>query len=176
MSVGGIDEFLRELGLIIAEYQHSGRNFDAGRDRSIGFGNVRYRKWENSGRINIGIIYETPGGSTNQINIEYQPETGLYGLPHADSEGEFASIEEPAVLAMIRAHIEQIPEKRNERLCAYVDALLEEGRPRSYIFGWLNELLYQDLKGGRVTHGELAEACHYVVNRLAGANSGGRPA
>ncbi len=172
MSVGGIEEFLRELGLIIAEYQHSGRNYDAGRDRSIGYGNVRYRKWENGGRVNVGIIYETPGGSTNQINVEYQPETGQYSMPNPEADGDTASTDEAAVLALIRTHIDQIPEKRRERLCAFIDSYVEEGRPRSWIFGRLNELLYQDLKGGRVTHGELADACRYVVEHTGEADLG----
>jgi hypothetical protein len=175
VTVGGIEGFLRELGLIMAEYQHAGRNYDSGRDRSIAYGNVRYRKWENSGRITVGIIYETPGGSTNQINIEFEPTTGQYSLPHATRDGDFASLEEADVLSMVRAHAEQIPEKRRERLHAFADCWIEEGRTRAALFDWLNQLLYQDLKGGRITHGELAEACRYVVERTAPEGEGDQP-
>lgn len=163
MSAGGIDEFLRQVGLIVAEYQTPGRNYDPGRDRSIAYGNVRYRKMENAGRVSVGIIYETPGGSTNQINVEVDPVNGRYSIPLPDGEGDLVSDDEEQVLALVREHIEQIPALRRERLEAYVNAKLGEGQGRVAVFQWLNELLYQDLKGGRVTHGELSAMCHYVV-------------
>jgi hypothetical protein len=169
-----MEGFLRELGLLVVEYQQTGRSFDVGRDRSIAYGNVRYRQLgEGSGPLTVGIIYETPGGSTNQINIEYDQTTGVYSLPHSDSsELEFESDDEAAVLEMVRTHVDEIPDKRKQKLHDYVDSKVEEGRPREAIFEWLNDLLHQDLKGGRITHDELAEGCQYVVARMQAATKG----
>ncbi len=166
MSGPNIDTFLAQLGSMIAEYHHSDRAGDAGRDRAIAYGNVRYQKWENTGRINIGIIYETPGGSTNQINIEFHGAEGRFAMPQCEGDGQFESTDLDAVLATVRQHVDQIPEKRMEKLRDYVDSWVEEGRTRPAIFEKLNGFLYQELKGGRITHDELNRGCRYVVRAI----------
>lgn len=158
-----INAFLRALQVLMAEYQQDERGVDPGLDRSIAYGNVRYQSWEDGGHVNIGIIYETPGGSTNQINIEFDPNTGVFSLPHAHEPGDFHGSAVDGVLEMVHEHIKQIPEKRRERLEEYIDSWHSEDVPRMDIFERLNQLMFQDLRGGRITHGELAEACRYAV-------------
>ncbi len=163
VSKQDISEFLRALQYLMAQYQQDERGSDPGRNRSVAYGNVRYQVWEDGGQVNIGIIYETPGGSTNQINIEYDPQTGSFSLPDANGPGDFVASDPEAVIEMVHAHIQQIPEKRMERLREYIDAWHLENVPRIDIFERLNQLMFQDLKGGRITHDELYEACRYTV-------------
>ncbi|MBD3177106.1 MAG: hypothetical protein GF320_18170 [Armatimonadia bacterium] len=163
MSKEAISEFLRALQHLMAQYQQDERVIDPGRDKSVAYGNVRYQVWEDGSHINIGIIYETPGGSTNQINIEYNPETREFSMPHATDPGDYVGTEFDEVLEMVHAHIQQIPEKRMERLQDYINAWHSDGVSRPDIFERLNQLIFQDLKGGRITHEELHEACRYAV-------------
>lgn len=168
MDTRVIDEFLAALGRLIAGYQHRESSADAETGRDVAYGNLRFQFYtDDPNRIDTGIIYETPGGSTNQISVEYRTNDRVYVLPHAHEDGDFASDDLDAVLATVRAHIEQIPMKRMEKLRSYVDSWIEEGRGRLEIFERLNQLLYQDLKGGRITQCELADACRYVVERLS---------
>ncbi len=158
-----INEFLQALQHLMMRYQQDERGTDPGRDRCVAFGNVRYQSWEDGGQVNIGIIYETPGGSTNQINIEFVPELGRFSLPHAHEPGDFSSADVQEVLAMVHAHIDQIPEKRMERLKEYINSWHTEAVSRPDIFERLNQLMFADLRGGRITHDELYEACRYAV-------------
>lgn len=169
MATPQVEEFLGALGVLIAEYQPDDRGVDPGRDRSIGYGNVRFQYWPDGERINVGLIYETPGGSTNQISIEYRPETKDFSLPNVSEHTDVTSADQAEVLAVVREHIEGIPDKRIERLTAYIDSWVEEGLDRAAIFDRLNQLIFQDLKGGRITHTELAHGCRYAIERLSDA-------
>ena len=169
MATTEVEEFLGALGVLIAEYQPDDRGVDPGRDTSVGYGNIRFQYWPNGERVNVGLIYETPGGSTNQINIDYRPETRDFSVPHISEPTEVTSADQAEILALIKAHIESIPGKRVERLRAYIDSWVEQCLDRAAIFARLNQLIFQDLKGGRITHSELAQGCHYAVERLSEA-------
>ena len=71
MTVGNrvtFDEFKERLDSIISGYQRP-------EERRIAYGNLRheYSEYSRDGNttVNIAVIYETPGGSTTQINITY---------------------------------------------------------------------------------------------------------
>jgi hypothetical protein len=161
-----IEEFLTALGVLLADFQQDERSTDPGKDRSVAYGNLRYQVWANGANTSIGIIYETPGGSTNQINIEFRADSSDFCVPSVAGAGEFVSADRSEILSVVEAHVRDVPHKRMEKLHAYIDSWVEEGRSRREVFERLNQLNYQDLKGGRITHEELAQACHYVVSQL----------
>lgn len=77
------------------------------------FGNLRMKvsEWDSgNGKpdINIALVYETPEGSTDQINIGYSWEQQLFELVDA-FEGEIATASIDEVLAAVRRRLKQIP-------------------------------------------------------------------
>lgn len=136
-------------------------------DRRIGYGNLRheYSEWRHSAEVstNIAIIYETPGGSTAQINITYEhtPEQFSY-IEH--SQGEKVATADPGqVLRMIQEHIRQIPTKRLSQLQQQIDTWVNEGKTRSQLFAELNKLLQAEFLGGRINTGELKQGIQYAI-------------
>jgi hypothetical protein len=74
------------------------------------YGYLRYKTdvWEmaNGNRItNLAIVYDTPGGSTNQVNVSLDRGTGLFAL--IDEEERLTADPEEA-LAWILPHVQAV--------------------------------------------------------------------
>ena len=143
----------------------------------IAFGNLRKQvsEWEDEkGRsANIAILYETPGGSTNQINIAfhfYPPAFYLVNEITGEEEG-IASASE--ALERVREYIQAIPAKRRLRLQTEIDSWCKAGKTQSEIFASLNKLLYCNFRGACITTEELQEATRYAISSLRGLNKAG---
>src|SRR5438874_12301766 len=82
----------------------------------VEYGNLRYQTdvWETAegARItNLALVYETPGGSTDQINVSFDHRTSLFSIVD-EAEQLTPSVDE--VLAHVRPRVASIPEKRRE--------------------------------------------------------------
>jgi hypothetical protein len=140
-------------------------------ERRIGHGNLRheYSQWrkQSESPTNIAIVYETPGGSTTQINITYDPATQTFSYLDHDLESRVESHDPGQVLHMIQEHVGDIPEKRQRQLQATIDLWVSQGMSRSELFGQLNRLLQAEFLGGRITTGELQKGIQYAIRRYA---------
>jgi len=142
-------------------------------ERRIGHGNLRheYSQWrrDSDGPTNIAIIYETPGGSTTQLNITYEPQTKRFSYLSADLEHRVESADPAQVLRMIEEHLRGIPEKRARQLEKQIDLWVEQGLSRSELFAQLNRLLQAEFLGGRITTQELQRGIQYAIRRYTQA-------
>ena len=140
-------------------------------ERRIGHGNLRHEvsKWRREGEAptNIAIVYETPGGSTTQLNITYDPETQIFSYLSQDLEGKIECQDPAEVLEMIEEHVNAIPEKRQRQLQQQIDLWGEQGMTRSELFMQLNKLLQAEFLGGRITTSELQKGIQYAIQRYA---------
>ncbi len=140
-------------------------------ERRIGYGNLRCESsdWHRAEEeiTNIALIYETPGGSTCQINIDYNHDSGEFSFLGAELERTVVTSEPRDVMAMIDQHIRGIPEKRLSFLHQQIDEWVGEGKTRSQLFAELNKLLQAEFLGGRITPPELRQGIHYAINRYA---------
>jgi len=156
----GIDWLRQELDKIIGSYQ-------VPHEKRVGYGNLRheYSDWKNDGEevVNVAIIYETPGGSTTQLNVSFS--CGEQAYSYLDGGlGDY--VETPSgreVLEFIHEHVEEIPGKRADQLKAQVDIWMEEGKSRQEVFAKLNKLLHEEFLGGRITTGELKIAIQHAI-------------
>ena len=114
---------------------------------------------------NIALVYETPGGSTDQINVEHHPSEGVFVLIDAH-EGEIRvhSVEE--VLALVAPRIAGIPEKRLDTLKAEIRRQVDAGSNHSGLVGHLNRMMQSGLIGGTLTHLEMRDAISYAVQYM----------
>jgi len=124
---------------------------------------------------NVAVVYETPGGSTDQINISFDHATGRFSLIIEDVDGEYLTDSVDEVLAQIRPRILGIPEKRREHLRAEIRRKIDAGEPRTALVGHLNRLLSSEFRGGRVTHLEMRDAMTFAVQYSKDAPVPGRP-
>jgi hypothetical protein len=140
-------------------------------ERRIGHGNLRHEvsQWRRKaeGPTNIAIVYETPGGSTTQINITYDPVTQTFSYLSRDLEAKVECHDPAQVLHMIEEHVNLIPEKRQRQLQAQIDLWVEQGMSRSELFAQLNRLLQAEFLGGRITTGELQKGIQYAIRRYS---------
>ncbi len=140
-------------------------------ERRIGYGNLRheYSEYDKGGKntVNIAVIYETPGGSTTQINITFDGVTGEYSYLDRDLEDHITSRDPDEVIAAIEEVVTEIPRKRSRQLLRQLDAWMEMGKGRHEIFSELNKLLQTEFLGGRITTHELKEGIQYVVKEYA---------
>ncbi len=121
------------------------------------------------GTSNIAIVYETPGGSTDQINIVYDNTKGSF---HLITEDEEVTLDDPdRVLQVVDADIAAIPQKRMATLREQADHWLSQGRSRGQMFAELNRILQSGLRGGSITATEMRDVCRYIVEKHGG-NSG----
>ena len=77
------------------------------------YGNLRMRvsEWDSGNgepHLNIALVYETPEGSTDQINIGYDREQQLFELVDA-VEGEITTASVSEVLEAVRSRVRGIP-------------------------------------------------------------------
>src|SRR4051794_14505802 len=84
----------------------------------IDYGNLRHQisVWEAQDghrMTNLALVYETPGGSTDQINISFDHRSGLFAYVD-EAEHETDSPEE--VVRHVLPRITEIPTRRRESL------------------------------------------------------------
>lgn len=144
-------------------------------ERRIGYGNIRheYCEWcrEGVNDTNIAIIYETPGGSTTQINITFNHLTGEFMYLNEDLETQVFITDPDQVLQYVEDHMRQIPGKRLVQIEKTIDAWVSQGKGRSEIFAELNKLLQTEFLGGRVNNNELKHGIQHLVKEYARAGA-----
>ncbi len=141
----------------------------------VEYGNLRIRisEWDcgdSEPVTNIALVYETPGGSTDQINVSYYHQARLFALVDA-SEGEFTTASVEAVLEAIHPRIVGIPDKRSEHLRAEIRRQVDAGNSTAGVFGQLNRFMQSEFRGGTITHIEMRDAMTYAVQYMKGACS-----
>lgn len=155
-SEAALDEFMAGLRELIAPY--------AGK---VEYGNLRAQNsdWDTGegARItNIAIVYETPGGSTDQINVSFNHGTGCFSV--LDDEGaEYETSAPVEVLTCIRPRVLGIPEKRLGHLRDEIRRQMDSGTPPAGVVGHLNRLMNSELRGGTITHLEMRDAMTFAV-------------
>src|SRR5438105_326578 len=161
------DSFMAGLRALISPY--------AGK---VEYGNLRSQSsdWDTGAgpRItNIAIVYETPGGSTDQINVSFDHGPARFSvLDDAGAECQTTSPEE--VLAHIRPRIVGIPEKRLRHLHDEIRRQMDTGTPPAGVVGHLNRLMNSELRGGTITHLEMRDAMTFAVQYAKNSLSPGR--
>lgn len=165
-----LEQFQRTLDELVALYQRP-------EERRIGYGNLRheYSKYTKDDKttVNIAVIYETPGGSTTQINVTFDTDAGLFSYLDRDLENHIESDDPNQVVETIKEQIREIPGKRKQQLTAQIDSWMDMGKGRYEIFGELNKLLQTEFLGGRITTTELKEGIQHVVAQHAAGSPQG---
>ncbi|MFP3903805.1 MAG: hypothetical protein ACLFWB_06130 [Armatimonadota bacterium] len=163
-----LEKFQGELDEIISKYRHP-------EERRIGYGNLRheYSEWEkdDAKSVNIAVIYETPGGSTTQINVTYDKEKGTFTYLDRDLENQVTTGDYEEVLGAIKEEVQKIPGKRADQLINQINSWIEMGKGRHEIFSELNKLLQTEFLGGRITTTELKEGIQHVVEMHSNSNA-----
>ncbi len=144
----------------------------------VDYGNLRSKvsEWDcgDGGAItNVALVYETPGGSTDQINITFYHHNGTFALVDA-FEGEVTTCCVDEVIQSVTPRIQGIPEKRRETLFAEIRRQVDGGSSTpGGLFGHLNRIIQSEFKGGTITHLELRDAMTYAVQYINGKNTAG---
>ncbi len=163
-----LEEFKRRLDEIIVAYQRP-------EERRIGYGNLRheYSEYSKDGKttVNIAVIYETPGGSTTQVNITYDNDEGSFSHLDRDLQTHITTHDPDRVIGAIEEAITEIPRKRTHQLMGQIENWMQMGKGRYEIFGELNKLLQTEFLGGRITTYELKEGIQHVVHEYSKAAS-----
>lgn len=140
-------------------------------ERRIGYGNLRheYSQWRKNSDAptNIAIVYETPGGSTTQLNITFDPASQTFSYLSHDLESRVESRDPAEVLHMVEDHVNAIPEKRQRQLQQQIDLWVSQGMSRSELFAQMNRLLQAEFLGGRITTAELQQGIQYAIRRYS---------
>ncbi|MBU0607328.1 MAG: hypothetical protein KKI08_05545 [Armatimonadetes bacterium] len=161
-------DFKHRLDRVIAACQQP-------EERRIGYGNIRheYCDWcrEGVNDTNIAIIYETPGGSTTQINVTFNHLTGEFGYLDEGLEAQATTTNPDEVLRYVENHMRQIPGKRLVQIESTIDSWVSQGKGRSEIFAELNKLLQTEFLGGRVNNNELKHGIQHLVREYARAGA-----
>jgi len=136
----------------------------------VEYGNLRSQvsDWDCGGGepvTNIALVYETPGGSTDQINICFHHDTRSYRLIDQD-QGEIQTFEVEVVLEMVLPRISCIPVKRLETLLEEIRRQIDAGSNTAGLFGHLNRLVQSEFRGGTITHLEMRDAMTYAVRYM----------
>ncbi len=134
-------------------------------ERRIGYGNLRqeYSDWEKDGNTttNVAIVYETPGGSTAQINITHDSGQGHFSYLQQEQERPVTTDCVESVLDVVKEQVTAIPRKRRSVLFRQIETWCAEGRP---VFEELNKLLQSEFLGGRINHHELRDGINYAID------------
>lgn len=162
-SEAGLAAFLAELDQLLVPLEHR-----------VNYGNLRKEvsEWDSAaGKLtNLALVYETPGGSTDQINVAFHHATGNFSVVDAASEeGELLFSDMTEALRYLRRRIYVIPARRREVLHRQVDGWLDQGRTRGEMFSEVNRLLQSDFRGGSITHAEMQEVIKYIVSSYLAA-------
>jgi len=154
--------FEGELEQLLAERRHP-------TERRIRFGNIRSEISESSegnGKVhNAAVVYETPGGSTTQINVTYDESTRTFSYLSEDLEDTVTCDDPGEVMCMIRDHADEIPGKRLDALYNQIDAWMAEGKTRREMFSEMNKLLQTEFLGGRIANEELKAGIQHIVRQ-----------
>ena len=139
----------------------------------VEYGNLRFQcsDWDTGDGpcvTNIAIVYETPGGSTDQINVSLDHGTGRFNV--LDDDGQEYETDSPAeVFALIAPRIQVIPQKRLDHLRSEIRRQMDTGIPAAGVVGHLNRLMNSELRGGTITHLEMRDAMTFAVQYAKGA-------
>src|SRR5439155_3958667 len=142
-SQAAYDELMAGLRELISPY--------AGK---VEYGNLRAQSsdWDTGegARItNVAIVYETPGGSTDQINVSFDHGSACFSV--LDDEGaEYETTAPAEVFACIRPRVLGIPEKRLDHLREEIKRQMDSGTPPAGVVGHLNRLMNSELRGGTI--------------------------
>ncbi len=139
-------------------------------EQRIGYGNLRCQcsDWDRGGQTitNIAVIYETPGGSTCQVNVEYDHRSAEFGFLGDGLETTVVTDEPQQVLAMVDSHVRAIPRRRLQQLQQQIDSWVAEGKTRSQLFSEFNKLLQAEFLGGRISTNELKKGIQYAIDHF----------
>ncbi len=131
----------------------------------VSFGNLRFQvsEWaEGEDKyVNIAVVYETPGSSTNQLNITVDERRKILTFIDGETERQTSDINE--AIQFLEEAVRSIPERRLERLRERVRRWMGQGRSRAEVLAELNRLLRADLIGGTITHHELKATIQYCL-------------
>jgi hypothetical protein len=152
-----LQEFKKRLDALLAPYRGK-----------IEWGNVREKvsHWQEGDQemTNFAVTYESPGGSTNQINISFDHKRNVFRALNDETGHEEDVSEVSIVIEQVDVHVKSIPEKRRQRLWSDMERWLSEGASQGQILNKLSQLLkMQDLMGGSITSIELQEATRYLT-------------
>ncbi|MFW6157111.1 MAG: hypothetical protein ACOC7J_07310 [Armatimonadota bacterium] len=162
-----LETFEQELEQVIQSRTHPA-------EKRIRFGNLRSeisRGSDNGDVANAAVVYETPGGSTTQINIVYDPEKQAFSYLSDDLDETVTSDDPHEVVRMVERHADSIPDKRLEALKNTIDIWLSEGKSRREMFSEMNKLLQNEFLGGRITNEELKAGIQHIVREYASNGS-----
>jgi hypothetical protein len=162
-------EFRQKLDDLVDSVSHP-------RERRIAYGNLRheYSDWGSGDEAstNVAVIYETPGGSTVQINVTFEHGEFSYLDPH---DGEKITVTDPHTpLQMIAHEVRDIPERRLARLREQIDTWCAEGLCQRDMFAEMNKLLQSDFLGGSITQRELKLGIKHAIDMRRAAEPSGR--
>lgn len=133
------------------------------------YGNLRRKvtEWgEGDNRTqNLAVIYESPGGSTNQLNIACR-EGGTFVTVDPESGAETSTDSIDELLELVSRHVDTVPGYRLDRLKQQIDEWVSAGYEQPHLFSELNQLLQSDFKGGSITQEELEQGLRYAVEAL----------
>lgn len=158
-----LETFERELEELISSCRHPA-------EKRIRYGNLRSEISEgsdNGGVTNAAVVYETPGGSTTQINITYDEDEGVFSFLSDDLDETVSCRDPHEVMDMVRRHTDSIPDKRLQALYNTIDIWLQEGKSRREMFGEMNKLLQNEFLGGRITNDELKAGIQHIVRQFS---------
>lgn len=116
---------------------------------------------------NIALVYETPGGSTDQINVSYHHASGVVKLIDAH-EGEQDTTDFGLVVECVHGRITSIPRKRVETLYGEIRRQIDAGSNTAGLVGHLNRMMNSGFKGGTITHHEMRDAMTFAVQYMKG--------
>ncbi len=132
----------------------------------VAYGNLRAQRsqWTASAEVvNFALVYELPGGSSSQINVEYHAAEGCFRFIDVDTAEERTCHDPEQVLRMLRDSISRIPERRLQRLRDDIQRWFGEGKSSHDMFLEINKLLQTDFKGGTLTNQELKAGIQYIL-------------
>jgi hypothetical protein len=150
-----LEQWEQRLEPLLADYRYR-----------LAYGNLRSQRseWPGAGRIvNFALVYELPGGSSSQINIEYHAADDTLCVLDVDTTQEHVCRDVESALRLVHESIDRIPERRLRRLHEDINRWFGEGKSSHEIFLEINRLLQTDFKGGALTHPELKAGIGYVL-------------
>ena len=167
---------IREATDLSADWTHAVQDIIAPHLHQISYGNLRseFTRWdeENGSVANLAIVYEVPGGSTNQINITFFEPVGMFNYLALDSHAEqcTSSIEE--ILRMVEDAVQRIPAIRHQRLLEDIDRWAAMGLSQRDLFQKMNQLLQiEDLRGGTITMHEMKHGIAHILAKYRAASA-----
>jgi hypothetical protein len=124
---------------------------------------------------NVALVYETPGGSTDQINVTCHHGPGYFVLLDTNTHEETTLSDVEELMGRIEPQIQAIPERRLDRLRDDVNRWIAQGLNRMAISQELNKYHHSqtEFKGGSITPQELAAALKFAIIRLTRSRAEG---